>query len=155
MIENDSIPLKPILEADPVLFTMEAIGWKIVLFFVLVILFIFIIKLLRYHRANKYRRLAISNISNLSAEISDSEFLTRVMYYIKQVALQSYHHQEVASLHGEKWLLFLDKKVKNLHFIDDKEMVFSAVYKNEVKSLQNFDRNRFKARSIKWIRKHA
>lgn len=155
MEEKDAIPLQPIIEADPVLFTMDAIGWKILLSLILAALFFFILKLLKHYRANKYRRLAITNISNLSAEISDSEFLTQVMYFMKQTALQSYHRQNIASLHGEKWLSFLDEKVKNLHFISEKEVINSAVYKNEIKPVQNFNRNEFRARSIKWIRNHA
>lgn len=155
MKENDSIALQPIMEADPVLFTMEAIGWKIALLLTLAILFFLIFKLLKNYRANSYRRMAITNISNLRDEISDAEFLTEVMFFLKQTALQSYQRKKVASLRGEQWLLFLDKKVKNLNFINEKEVIISAVYKNEIKTLQNFNRKDFSARSIKWIRNHA
>ncbi len=113
MQQNENIQLKPIIEADPVQFSMDTIGWKVLFFMLLCMIIFAVYKYYLHYKKNKYRREAIQSISEIEAnkEYSVSSLIVQIMFLIKQTALQTYGRNEVASLEGAKWLKFLDKKV--------------------------------------------
>jgi len=157
MQQTENIQLMPIIEAEPMMFTMDTIGWK-VLFFLLFLTVVFIVyNYYMHYKNNAYRRDAILKISEMALNdtISKSDLITQTMFQIKQTALQSYNKKTVASLEGIKWLQFLDAKVKGNIFSKYQNIINDAVYKNEFKNKNDFNRDEFINMSINWIKKHA
>ncbi len=157
MLQNKNIQLKPIIEPDPVVFSFDAVGWK-VLFSLLLLTIVFILyKYYLHYKINQYRREAIKNINDLSNDqnISIYDLISQVMFQIKQTALQTYDRKTVASLEGNDWLQYLDKKVIGSNFINDQEIIIDAVYKDKYIQTNHFNRDDFINKSIKWIKEHA
>ena len=157
MQQNENIQLKPIMEADPVVFTFDTIGWKVLFFLLFVTILFLIYKYYLHYKNNQYRRDAIQNINELhnKQDISVSALITRIMFEIKQTALHAYDRKTVASLEGADWLQFLDKKVKGSNFIKDQEIIIDAVYKDKYVQTDHFNRDDFVNKSLKWIKEHA
>lgn len=157
MQEKDKIPLGPIIEPVPVEFTMDTIGWKILLFVLISTILYGIYKSYLYYKKNKYRRDAISRIQNITLDkkLTTTSLITQVMFQIKQTALISFERKEVASLEGEEWLKFLDKNVKGLHFNNYQEIILLAIYKGEFNEKIPFNKELFITSSLKWVRNHA
>jgi ABC-type transport system involved in Fe-S cluster assembly fused permease/ATPase subunit len=155
MNESENISLQPLIEADPVPFTMETLGWKILLFIIIAIVLFLIFKFYKNYKKNQCRRDAISKINKLNTDLNDSEFITQTMFYLKQTALKTYDRKVVAALNGEHWLSFIDEKVKTVNFLKDKELIASAIYENKLNIGDDFNREAFKSQSIKWIRNHV
>jgi hypothetical protein len=143
------------MEADPIPFTMETLGWQFL--FVLAglligyLVYLFVLK----YRANRYRRTAIQEINSLQKDLTAVEFITQCMFWVKQVALQTYGRSQVAALSGDKWVLFLDEKGKSDAFAANKESIFLAIYKGEIPQEKEFDKTEFSTNCINWVRNHA
>jgi len=157
MEEVGNIKLSPIMEPSPVAFSMDTIGWKILFALLLIIILYSAYKFYLHYKHNKYRRDAVAKIVELS-QLSDNELpsmITQIMFQIKQTALQTFGREKVASLEGDSWLQFLGETAKDVHFMDYKDIIISSVYKSEVSSEKDFDKNDFVNNSIKWIKNHA
>ena len=157
VLQNNEIELNPIIEADPVIFTMDTLGWKILLLLFLSALSLIIYKYYLNYKKNAYRRQAASKIKELTLDkkSSMSFLISQIMFELKQTALQSYDRKTVAALEGEKWLQFLDKTMKNSGFSEHLDTIVSAVYKDEFNKNDGFNLNDFADLSINWIKKHA
>ncbi len=157
MLQNEEIRLNPIIDADPVQFTMDTIGWKILFILLLSALFVMIYKYYLHYKKNAYRRVAVSKIQELSLDnkSSTSFLISQIMFELKQTALQSYDRKTVAALEGEKWLQFLDKTKKQSTFSKHHDIIVSAIYKDEFEKNDSFNLNDFAEMSINWIEKHA
>ncbi len=157
MLQNEDIQLNPIIDADPVQFTMDTIGWKILFVLLLTVLVVMIYKYYLHFKKNEYRRVAILKIKELSKDnkSSVSVLISQIMFELKQTALQSYGRKTVAALEGEKWLQFLDKTLKQSTFTKHRDIIVSAIYKDEFKKNDSFSLNDFADMSINWIKKHA
>ena len=157
MEEVENIKLNPLMEPSPVAFSMDTIGWKILFVLLLIIILYSAYKFYLHYQHNKYRRRAVAKIIEIS-QLSDDEMpsmITQIMFQIKQTALLTFDRERVASLEGDQWLRFLEQTAKDVHFMDYKDIIFSSVYKSEVSSEVDFDKNNFVKNSIKWIKKHA
>lgn len=157
MQQDSNIGLSPIIEAPPIPFTMETLGWKILFFLLALCLLYVMYKFYIKYKHNAYRRSAIAQIEALKLQHStgSSALISQIMFVIKQTALQTYDRKEVAALQGESWLLFLDEKLKKQFYTNHREVIASAVYKNEFKNANSFNFNEFAETSITWIKKHA
>ena len=157
MLQNQEIQLNPIIDADPVQFTIDTIGWKIVFILVIATLVVLIYKYYLRYKKNEYRRVAISKIRELSLDKKNSMsiIISKIMFELKQTALQSYDRKKVAALEGERWLQFLDKTLKQPTFSKYHEIIVNAVYKDEYKQDDSFNLTYFADMSIKWIKNHA
>ncbi len=157
MLQNEKIQLNPIIDADPVQFTMDTIGWKILIVLLFSALLVIIYKYYLHFKKNEYRRVAVSKIKELSLDnkSSMSFLISQIMFELKQTALQSYDRKTVAALEGEKWLQFLDKTIKQSTFSKHHDIIAKAIYKDEFKKNDNFNLNEFADMSIKWIKNHA
>ena len=157
MLQNEKIQLNPIIDADPVQFTMDTIGWKIVIALLLSAMVVMIYKYYLHYKKNAYRRVAVSKIKELSqdSKSSMSFLISQIMFELKQTALQSYDRKTVAALEGEKWLQFLDKTIKHSTFSKHHDIIASAIYKDEFVKNDTFNLNEFSEMSINWIKKHA
>jgi hypothetical protein len=157
MQQEENVKLSPIIDADPIPFTMDTLGWKMVFFILfLTILFIAYKYYLKYKR-NAYRREAITKIQVLieNETASASSFISQIMFILKQTALETYDRKTVASLEGKTWLTFLDKTLNQSFYITHQDVIASAIYKNEFDNTSTFNQNEFANMSIKWIKKHA
>lgn len=157
MQEIDNIALNPIIEAVPVQFTMDTLGWKVLFFLIIISLLFGIYSYYLHYLKNKYRRDAISKIQTIIVDSNTSmpSLITQVMFQLKQTALISFGRKKVASLEGEEWLTFLDKSVKGVHFNKYQEIISLAVYKGTIHKEVSFDKDIFIKSSLLWIRKHA
>ena len=155
MNDSTQIALQPIMEADPIPFTMETLGWQFsfVLAGLLIgyLVYLFVLK----YRANRYRRTAIQEIKSLESSITDAAFITQCMFQLKQVALQSYDRNKVAALTGEKWISFVDEHEKSVDFTAKSDVIFKAIYKGELPEATQFNRNAFSNECVNWISRHA
>ena len=132
MRQNQEIQLNPIIDADPVQFTMETIGWKILLALLLSSLVVLIYTYYLRYKKNEYRRVAISKIKELSMDKTSwmRDIISKIMFELKQTALQTYDRKTVAALEGTKWLQFLDKTLKQPNFSKHNDIIINAVYKD-------------------------
>jgi hypothetical protein len=155
--QDESIKLNPIIEADPIPFTMDTIGWNLVFVMLLIVIVYIGFKFYVNYKRNAYRREAISEIhSIINNQINaTASSISQIMFLLKQTALQSYDKKMVASLEGEKWLVFLDSKLNQTGFTKHHEIIASAIYKNEFNDTNSFSLTDFSNMSIKWIKNHA
>jgi hypothetical protein len=157
VLQNEEIQLNPIIDANPVQFTMDTIGWKIVFVLLISAFAVMIYKYYQHYKKNAYRRVAISKIKELTMDnkSSMSFLISQIMFELKQTALQSYDRKAVAALEGEKWLQFLDKTIKKSTFTKHHDIIVCAIYKDEFKQNDSFNLNDFADMSINWIKNHA
>ncbi len=157
MQQDQDIQLNPIIDAVPVQFTTDTIGWKILFIMLFFLLGYMVYKYYLGYKKKAYRREAVSIIEDLAQDnkSSMSFLISQIMFQLKQTALQSYDRKTVASLEGKGWLLFLDNKIKQPSFSRHHDVIASAVYKNEFNENDSFTINEFAAMSINWIKKHA
>jgi hypothetical protein len=155
--QEENIKLSPIIDADPIPFTMDTLGWKVLFFIVFLTILFIAYKYYVNYKHNAYRREAIAEIQALinNETESSSAFISKIMFLIKQTALQTYDRKTVASLKGETWLTFLDKTLNQSFYINHQEIIASALYKNEFNNDNTFSKNDFANMSIKWIKNHA
>lgn len=157
MQQPKSIQLNPIIEATPVPFTMDTLGWKILFFLLFAIVLFIIYKVYKNYQNKQYRREAVSKILQISttSDIPIPELITNIMFQIKQTALITFGRKKVASLNKINWLHFLDKTGKESQFLNFQQDIFSAIYKEEINVEGNFNKADFVDNSIKWIKSHA
>lgn len=155
--QSSELELGAILEPEPISFSFNTIGWKILL-----VLLIFLIIYVGYrifvtYKNNKYKRNAVAEIEALvkNNEQPLNSFITSVLIILKQTALQSYTRVEVASLQGDEWLSFLDEKVPGSNFIAYKTAITDAIYSKTLLTKADFNKEEFSQLTIKWIKKHA
>jgi hypothetical protein len=97
--------LEPMAEPTRVAMTPQTPGW-IVLGLAMLGLFLWTaIALLRHYRSNAYRRAALAELQHLSR---DGEQPAQIAVLLRRTALAAYPRDQVASLHGDAWLRFLD-----------------------------------------------
>ncbi len=156
-ISNKTVELGALLEASPVPFSMDTMGWKI-LFGILVLLTLGLVyRYYKFYKKNAYRRTAVFNIKQLAKahHNNDVSLILETMFQLKQTALQTYNRTEVASLKGLEWLRFLDEKGKTTHFSKDEIIITQALYNNQFDAKSQFSSSAFVQSSIKWIKTHA
>lgn len=157
MLQDQDIKLNPIITPNPIPFTMDTIGWKVLLILLFLILLFIAYRFYKNYKHNAYRRDAIYQIQNLVVNNKNevTNIIAQVMFLLKQTALQTYDRKQVAALEGENWLVFLDSKLNQSVFAKHKDVIASAIYKNEIAHSNTFDIKSFTENSIKWIKHHA
>ena len=157
MPQEQDINLNPIITPDPIPFTMDTIGWKVLFILLILALLFTAYRFYKTYKQNAYRRAAIYQIENLIAPNKNDTcgIISQIMFLLKQTALHTYDRKQVASLEGENWLLFLDSKLNQSVFIKHKDIIASAIYKNEYNRTKTFNIKEFANHSINWIKRHA
>lgn len=121
-----------ILEPDPLPFTFETIGWKVLAVVVIVIAVIVFYKWLKLYRKNKYRRESVKKMQLIKNENAQSQYkINQLNIILKQVAIVTFGRTEVAELYGDKWYAFLDSKYKKSEFANYSSNFNDAIYKNK------------------------
>lgn len=132
--EEDSSPemVGDILEPDPLPFTFETIGWKVLSVVLLLVVSILFYKWLKLYQKNKYRRAAIKKLKLIEVNNSQSQYeINQLNIILKQVAMVTFGRELVAELYGNEWLLFLDSKFEKSDFIKYESNFSDAIYSNK------------------------
>lgn len=157
LLQDQVLQLGDLKEPEPIPFSFNTLGWKIV--FVLLLGFVFFI-LYKWHVAYKkkqYIRDAVKHIQGLSQEtdLTVAQFINDILFTLKRTAMCTFGRTQVAGLHGKDWLQFLDETVKQSDFSADEHIILQAVYKETVADASAFNKEEFKNKSIHWITHHA
>lgn len=137
-------------EPQPVVFTFETLGWKLLVCLVILTLIIACVLWGRKRIRNKYRREALRELQNLPLE---HESVLQILVTLKRVAIMVFGRQTVAALNGHDWLQFLDKTGKEVMFQKYEAVILNSVYthqtpnSDEIKEIFN--------NATKWIKTHA
>jgi hypothetical protein len=115
---NDSASLtnlNDIVLLPPPPWWLAAPGWY-ALALVLLIIFIWsIYRLWHLYYSNRYRRAALSELTQIEAE-QDAHTTSRLPALLKRTALHAYSREQVAALSGEQWRGFLDQHCESKPF---------------------------------------
>jgi hypothetical protein len=85
--------------------TPQTPGWIILAIALVLLLGWGFALILRRYRSNAYRRAALAELTYLSRTGNDP---AEIAVLLKRTALAAFPRDQVASLHGESWLTFLD-----------------------------------------------
>jgi hypothetical protein len=152
----DGIPqlADDILEPEPLPFTFETLGWKILGVLLLIIAVVLFYKWFKNFRKNKYRREAIKKIQLIETENSNNQSkINHVNIILKQVAMASFGREQVAQLYGNEWFSFLDSKSKKSDFTKYSKNITDAIY-NSTAIDDNTLRTIYKLTKA-WIHEHS
>jgi hypothetical protein len=102
--------IESLLPPEPVAFWPPAPGWFILVGIVLAGLIYVFVSAVKKRRYNRYRRLAIQQITLLripAGARAGGAGLRELYVLLKRVALEAFPREEVASLTGDRWVDFL------------------------------------------------
>ncbi|WP_153076306.1 DUF4381 domain-containing protein [Paraburkholderia bonniea] len=98
---------------EPVSYLPHTIGWLLVALVLAVLFALTLGALWRRRQKQRYRRLALSELRDLEARLSDpaqrAAALAAIPALLKRTALASQPRERVAALSGEDWLAFLQR----------------------------------------------
>jgi len=97
--------LDPPPEPVRVAMTPQTSGWIVLGLVAALLLAWGAVTLLRRYRSNAYRRAALDELNALA---HDGEDPAQIAVLLRRTALAAYPRGQVASLHGDSWLMFLD-----------------------------------------------
>ncbi|MFD1293743.1 DUF4381 domain-containing protein [Lutibacter holmesii] len=149
---SSSEPVGTILEPDPLPFTFETIGWKVLAVLLLIVLVFTLYKQFKLYKKNTYRRVAIKKIEAIESSTAQNE-INNLNIVLKQVAITTFGRENVANLFGNEWLVFLDSKSKKGEFLKYEVDFFDAIYKN--KKVNKSTLKEICKTSKNWIKTHA
>jgi cbb3-type cytochrome oxidase subunit 3 len=124
MVSEATIPglekLHDIVVPAPVSWAPQAPGWYVVFGLVLLGVGWWIYRRLRRFRKNRYRRLALKELTVIERQLQQPErrakALAEIPALLKWTALAAFPRSEVAALTGEQWLAFLDRNLGGKDF---------------------------------------
>lgn len=135
MAKTDALTqLKDIHLPAPVLWWPLAPGWygaMLLLFFMIMVLFAFFYK---RHRNAQPKKHALSLLQAYKADYEKQHNAQRtsalISELLKRVALVYFPRQQVASIHGEAWIEFLNQTGKGIDFHPVKNMLLDSPFKH-------------------------
>lgn len=143
-----------ILEPDPIAFTFETIGWKVLAVSLFIGAIVVLYRQLKLYRKNTYRREAIKKMQVIETENASSQSkLNHLNIILKQVAISAFGREQVAALYGDAWFSFLDSKHKNSDFAKYANTFKNAQYSDE--EVDNDTLDLISGITKKWINQHA
>lgn len=110
--------LRDIHYPPPIAIWPLTVGWYILTFLILVASSLIFYVWYKAYQKHRVKRLVLQRIEELEAQRADqlqsvSEELSMLL---KRAALAKYSRREVAGLHGEQWLAFLDATAQTKDF---------------------------------------
>lgn len=146
-----------ILEPDPIAFSFETIGWKILLVSFLLLALVLLRIWYSNYKKNTYRRIGAQKLTNLklAKNINNTQKVTTSMFVLKEIALQSYPRNVIASLTGINWLEFLSNSCKGTDFKKFKILIDEAIFKKNITNNVSNEIEELVTLSIKWVKNHA
>ncbi|MDG2046307.1 MAG: DUF4381 domain-containing protein [Halioglobus sp.] len=145
--------LNPLRQPELIGWWPLAPGWWLLLVAAILCLASLIFVLTRRYRRNTYRRRALIQLQRLHTDyVTKSEYkqyLSELNTLLKSVALVAYPRADIAALHGEAWLTFLNTSLPlENHF----QSVFNdAVYQ---KTYPELDVEQLHRSAQHWIKRH-
>jgi hypothetical protein len=113
--------LQEITLPEPPSYRPQTIGWAIFGGVVLLGLILWGIQQYRRWHRNRYRRAALHRLNELEQLTQQSTTrvaaLRELSELLKRTALAAYPRQQVAALHGDDWLAFLDRTYNGNGFV--------------------------------------
>lgn len=157
LFQEKTLQLGDIKEPDPIPYSYDTLGWKIVFALLVLVLLFGLYKWYMAYKKKQYLRDAVQHIQSLSTQpdLSLAQYINAILITLKRTAMQTFGRNEVAALHGKDWLQFLDDKVKQSNFSADETAILQAVYKDSVDADSSFNKEQFTNKSIHWITHHA
>ncbi|WP_413112415.1 DUF4381 domain-containing protein [Thaumasiovibrio sp. DFM-14] len=148
---DNALPLDPIIVGKaPSLWPLPVAFWCITLLCVIAIVAV-IRWALKRQRANKARREALAQLHQLS--LSKQPNLSALNSLLRRTALSYFAREEVAPLHGEAWLAWLDQQVPNKQLASSTFSDLQAVWLQGLYTTQPLDSNTWQtclATAIDW-----
>lgn len=113
--------IKEIQAPDPISWTPQAPGWMVVWGVLLMIALWALGRQFIRWRGNAYRRAALATIGKLEKEENSryKKILSALPRIVKYTALCAYPTVEVASLSGDNWIRFLERRCADENFNRD------------------------------------
>lgn len=97
--------LEPVPQPMPISMAPQTPGWIVLAVLTLTLMLCATRYRLHRYRANAYRRAALAELELL---IKTGESPAEISVLLRRTALVAYPRDQVASLHGDRWLRFLD-----------------------------------------------
>lgn len=97
-----------ILMPDIVSYWPEAPGWKYLFAITLLLSMLLVWRAFRKWRLNRYRREALSLLSDIDSQTSNAVRLKQVAILLKSTALNVFPRAEIAGLSGADWVAYLN-----------------------------------------------
>jgi hypothetical protein len=108
---------------------------------------------------NRYRREVLRQLSSVQQEAGNrlQDVVAVLPYYMKVTALQAYPRQDVASLSGDDWLMFLDSHYSGPSFSGGlgKKLLSVAYLPTEQWQLDDHESFALIEMSRRWIARHT
>jgi hypothetical protein len=127
-------------------------GWYgLLALFIGLVLFVvyFLKKHLAYARPKKEALALLKTLKEDYKTQNDSQVISaQISDLLRRVALVYFPREEVASLHGEDWLVFLNKTAKDINFNPVQSLLLDAPFK----PAQNLDLNPLIIKAELWIK---
>ncbi len=118
--------LAPAPEPIPISMVPQTWGWIVLAAVFLIGVGSIIYLLARYHRAKAYRRLALMELKRAGNDPA------RAAIILRRAALAAFPRNEVAGLHGQDWLNFIQHSAEKLQFSDEADQsLLQAPYRED------------------------
>ena len=136
--------LETIPEPEPISFLPQTVTWIWIGLVLLMVIVWFLFNKYKIYRANRYRRVAIQEVSQAN---HDTAMLANIL---RRTALVAFPRTQVASLHGDNWLAFLNQTYPGEEFSSELgRVLISAPYTS------NQPNSDVTSLVTQWIRTHS
>lgn len=145
--------LKEIALPESISYFPQTPAWYILFGVIALLILFFLWKQYKHYQNNKYRRVALAELSKIKSEKTYEE----IPELVKRVALVFSDRSEIASLSGETWLEFLNKSYKGNGFSSDAGSLFvDLAYSSQtrIKLYQQGENENLINLISEWIKKH-
>ena len=157
MTETETSAIGTLMEPDPIRFSFGAPGWFILLGVGLIALLIYALIVFLRYRKRRYRREAVRLLENLEiSKLAAPSFVTRIAEIIKRVSMISYGRSETATLNGQEWIGYLDRRNNGVPVLSEnaRKLLIGYLYNNHSAEVSENDLEELRTQTIQWINKH-
>lgn len=148
--------LRPNHLPDPITWWPLAPAWWITGLLIITLTTSALILFCRYYKRNRYRRVALHESAAIAAAWQaqgyDKAWIRDFNHLLKRVALSSFPREDVAALHGDNWLTFLDQTSNSSEFTQGSGKIFGNLRYAPTSIPAELQQIQFLVES--WIRKH-
>lgn len=146
----EEIRLPPAIDYWPV-----APGWDYLTAALFILLSIVVIKKMRLWWKNRYRRAAVSRLEQLQRVNSHpAEQLQAISVLLKATALQVYPRREIASISGQKWPEYLNRRAGREYFDERSRDLLGEVNYRGAAAIPEQEISRLFDQVSDWIKRH-
>ena len=156
--------LHDIVLPEPISWFPQTMGWWLALGLLGLLLVWGSYRLYHRWQANRYRRLALSQLQQIEVELRNPDQRPRALFelpvLIKQTVLACWKRSDVASLTGEEWLRFLDESYRGKGFTQGPGRLLPTLAYSppsafqQLKEIGSDDVNNLLVLIRKWIQHH-